>query len=257
MAESGLVRRWHDALEGREELALDRENISRFDPLIERMSPPDLRAVPDIGCVMRDLGDGLLLEFEGSLVPAGATDAAEPVGVIRRFVDTSEEAAQHLDFGLAQEWQGERRGARAVCRHALLYRELGVQDVYLEATDAGSYYWASCGFDFNSSEDRETVVEAAAELFERLGFDDELDWVEHSWDFLRLEGETTGRDLLLAYEESEEWLGDLGVELDQPLPLGKVLLGASNHGGWTGHLDLRGESAGIVRLRDYGRCDEL
>src|SRR4051794_30688128 len=124
---SALEKRWLATLAGQDELDLSGGAPPDFDPLIEAMSPPDLRAIPDFGSkVCIDQGR-VLVEFEGSLVPVGSSEeTGEPAGYVHRILNPAAGWARHIDFGLNREWARARRGRRAICKAALLYLELGI-----------------------------------------------------------------------------------------------------------------------------------
>jgi hypothetical protein len=85
-------------------------------------------------------------------------------------IQTAAAVAHHNFFTLPPLDQGHGKGRRVVRRSLDLYDELGLERVRLLAVDIGTYVWAMAGFDFESREDRQRVMDATLAFAQELGF---------------------------------------------------------------------------------------
>lgn len=221
--------------------------------LLEAMAPPGLKARAGFGSVARASGAAVQVHLEADLVADSKT-----VGVLTRDIDTGAGRAVHWEFSLASPWQGQGRGRRAICQSVALYLALGLDEVTVEAAEAGAYAWAMCGFDFADAGERERVVNAAEGMLARLHLIADLDQIVHAWDFSRLLGAVRLQELVRAREDAPP-LVDLSRLWDPEteIALGKALLLTSDHGGWSGRLILERQSPGLRQLARYADLDEL
>lgn len=74
------------------------------------------------------------------------------------------------------------RGARFVLESTIaLYRQIGVNTVYVNASEVGRYVWASAGFDFLEPSMRDKVLESVRPMARNLGFELRDDTLPHAW----------------------------------------------------------------------------
>jgi hypothetical protein len=259
MMEGELSRRWREGLGADDHIALSSANVDSFPGLGTGLTLPGMRFVPDSASSFAAIrAGGLALSLDGDLVSVARPHRV--VGQLVRHLDLAQGVAEHERVELEPRLRGEHRSVQALHRSIALYRELGIEDIYLNATEGGSYLWARCGFDFAHPDAREEVVEAASELLELLGFDLDLDWIEHSWDFFRIRGSVSLVDLVRAYEVAGYPLEDLkdlvpeSAAVESGIALYRALLRAAPHAGWRGHFDLRSRSISYVQLEDYSRA---
>lgn len=221
------------------------------------MAPPTFGVTVAEGAIDGDPASGYLeAGVDAFLVPPG-TEAPvfhedELLPDLNRYghidlsldTGTNEMRLSTLDIPLAAQTGG--LGTIVVAQLAYLGQDLGLASIHLEAGKIGRWAWLRCGFDFDWPAQRDMVVSAAAWAAGQLGQEVDLSRIEHAWDFGDLEGTVSQRELQEAF----------GVSLpptDRPIPLGKALILGPREGvnPWWGRLDLRRESEGLVRLREY------
>ena len=173
-----LLKAWSAWLPTARERKL-RANAGPIVPVLETaFASPDLRAVPDEGSVAVRNGQGVRIRFEGSLVRR--SDDVE-VGIVHREFDTRFGEARHDEWRIAAELQGQGRARFALKSTIALYRQIGVNTVYVNASEVGRYVWASSGFDFLEPSMRDRVLESVRPMARNLGFELRDDTLPHAW----------------------------------------------------------------------------
>jgi hypothetical protein len=252
-----LVRRWLERLVTRREVDLH-ELVKAGDPLMNDLlavyTPRDFSIAPLPGSAVRVSEFGLELHLTAQLVPPRGEAHSDVVGVIERHFDTGAGWARHEKFELPPEWVGQGRGRLVTRESALLYEQLGIQEVTLTAVDYGRYVWAMCGFDFRVDEEREGILAAIEEFAEYLGLPlSDLESCEHAWDIGSIEGEPlTMRQIAEGTGEPVEESRDRADSLDEKMLPGKALLLFSDYEGYEAILRLgSGDPAGRDQLLYY------
>jgi hypothetical protein len=225
------------------------DELDRFPDLRDAIAPPRFRAALEPESSLVDTGDGHLeLALTGSLVPPGESPDSPPnrLGAIELFIDTHVGHMQLNVLDVPPHLQQQGLGRLVVGQLAVLGDRLGLERIDVQAGNTGRWAWIRCGFDFEDADQRERVVLAATSFGRRLGLDLDLTDIEHSWDFLALEGTVTPEQIRAAG----------GAEVrpaDEPVPLAKALiLGPSaSENLWFGQLTLDRKSEGRVRLDSY------
>lgn len=247
-----LARDWLERLGTTKELDLH-ELVERQDPLMSDLlaayTPRDFSLLPLPGSSLVGSADGVRVDLTARLVPTGHGPDSTSVGVIERHFDTVDGWARHEKLELPSQWVGQGRGRALTRESALLYEQLGIREVTLNAVDYGRYVWAMCGFDFRAPDERTSVLAAMADFAEELGLPlADLESCEHSWDIGSMEGDAltmwqiasaTGEEI----EDSPETADSLGEEI---LP-GKALLLFSDYEGYEAVLRLGAEADPIGR----------
>lgn len=249
--EADLTQHWSD-LVGDHELDLTTFSLPG---LIEAVTPPGLDGRPLLGSKAKPLGRGLAVHLELELL-----DPADErvVGLMHRTIDTNSGLVFHREFSLKRERNGLGLGRSATYRASQLYRALSLIEARVEAAEIGAYAWAMCGFDFIDSAERDRVVAAADELLRRMNLEADLGAIKNSWDFRLLDHRVAVSRVAAALPDGPPELQNLGAlgPAESEVQLGKALLLASDHGGWSGRLDLNAKSAGLRQLARYCGLDD-
>jgi len=225
-------------------------------PIVEQLGrafgADDLVAVPDEGAAWAaHHAGGVQVHFEGWLNDA---KAHEPVGVIERVVDTGTGVAAHREWRLDATHQAGKRGRQMLRRTVDLYRAMGVNTVYVDASEVGRYVWASAGFDFASEDTRAAVLDSVRPMARRLGHELDDATLPHAWSLAMLGPTITAAQAKKAEDEDSEMLSELNFTGDSPLKLGKALLLSGDCDPWDGVMDLsHPKTPCAVRVEAYLR----
>ena len=138
-------RDWLERLGTTKELDLH-ELVERQDPLMVFPPPRGIYAegllvLPLPGSSLVGSADGVRVDLTARLVPTGHGPDSTSVGVIERHFDTVGGWARHEKLELPSQWVGQGRGRALTRESALLYEQLGIREVTLNAVDYGRYVW--------------------------------------------------------------------------------------------------------------------
>jgi GNAT superfamily N-acetyltransferase len=217
------------------------------EDLLRVYAPRGFSIVPLVGSYLTAGDDGLRLDLTATLLPPGARPDSSGLGIVERHFDTAAGWARHVKLELPPEWRGRGLGRLMARESALLYEDLGVTEVTLNAVEYGRYVWAMCGFDYRDTEERTAILDAVEEFAEDLGLTLEgLATCERPWDIGSMEGRPlTMREIADARGEviPQGAAAELG---DETMLVGKALLLFSDYEGYEGVLRL-GEAADAGR----------
>lgn len=167
------------------------------------------------------------------------TESGVEVGTLSIDIDTAGGASIE-DIHLDRRAQGFGLGRGLVKEILFLCAGLGFEFVDIRAFDVGRYAWATCGFDF-VDDDRELVIDAAADFADRLKRPFDPDAIEHVWDIAQCPGPPVPLELVTSAR------GDAPTE-GKPMTFGQALLLGPTGNEWTGRFDMRDGSPSRTQL---------
>lgn len=245
---SGLHKGWYTWLPSGEVGCLLRRGRGPIAKRLETaFAAGDLRATPGDGARAARDGAGVYVAFDGDL----RSIDDEIVGTVSRELNTTAGEALHREWRIGAHLTGEGRGRRALISTVSLYEDLGIETIYVEASEVGRYAWAAAGFDFLDPKGRAEVLDSirpmALQLGHRLVDSDLL----HSWSVVLLDEPVLGRDARAAQDPAMHQYSELTVGDDEYISLGKALLLSGDCAPWTGVLRLGSGEPGRDRFSDY------
>jgi GNAT superfamily N-acetyltransferase len=218
--------------------------IDALSPLAERLfaavAPADRFAVRDLDASEDEFG--ILIEGETCLHD-GSWDDPKATGRFEVLLDRMHDELHFGDLLIPPALQGQGYGRAAMLRLADVGRDAGCHALRLDAEQDGRYSWARCGFDFETSSDRDHIVMSAARVARRLGIAFDEDAIEQPRDVSDFPG-TVSREQLQAAGVRHPFRGEV-------VSLGRALLLGPDLTHWRGTLGLTDEHPGYVRLRRY------
>jgi hypothetical protein len=146
------------------------------------------------------------------------------------------------DFHIERSHQEEGL-ATTFCRALVaLCSQLGFASIMLRAEGEGRYCWARLGFDFEDPDERQQILEAAAEFADRLGLQVDLSEVEHAVTLASLPG-TVSYGAFAAAQGARRPL-----EPEKQMKLGRALLLGPTNTMWSGRFEVPPRVSVVARV---------
>lgn len=248
---------WIDARGG----VVDLTQTAELPPgLAEAWTPAGLELVPVANSSVRIVEDG---EFELYLKGSLVAPWPDWQGLIERSLSSGGTGvARHINYFLPESFYRRRNGSTMIRRSALLYRELGLEQIQTKAFAVGKYVWARAGFDFASEVVAADVNRVVSAFAVELGLTTEpLEFFEHPWLFAALDRDPDSNLPLevapraiseaIAARSFNVQRGPAPTAIVGPIRPSKALLIYADYNDWEGILDLQDESPGFKRLLSY------